>query len=307
MKVKIIKNPLIFLMMVMLFLAGCATTATPPQAAKRYLWPRPPVQPRIEWLKSYYGQNDYPKSAFTEFVEIIFGEPQYRLFQKPLDITSNGKGTVYVTDSINNGIFVFDLPGQQTSFWQQGSDPDAGLAITPFYIAIDADGNIYTVGTGRKEIFVLDPGGKLVRRINFSAVVESPAGIVVSNKLGRIYLVDGGGFKVAVFDLLGKHLFSFGKPGGGDGEFNRPSPITINSKGEVIVGDTHNARVQIFDPDGKFLRKFGERGDSPSTFQIMKGVATDSDDNIYVTDGKANQVKIYSDTGAYLMTIGAAF
>ncbi len=289
----------------LIILAGCATER--PQMTKRYLWPRPPETPRIEWIKSYYGENDYPKSGLTEFMEMLFGGPRETLFQKPIDIKSNGNGVVYVTDIVLSGIFVFDIKEQKKEFWARGSDPDAGLAITPYYIALDADGNLYTVGTGMKEIFVLDPKGKLVRRIDYTDKVSSPAGIVVDSKSGRIYLVDVGEARVAVFDLKGKHLFSFGKGGNGDGEFNRPIPITMNSKGEVIVGDTINCRIQIFDRDGKFLRKFGERGDGGADFQIIKGVAVDSDDNIYVTDGKSNQFKVFSSKGDFLISIGTSY
>lgn len=305
MKVKFSKNPCMFLMLAVFFLSGCATGV--PQSTKRYVWPLPPDQPRIEWLKSYYGENDYPKSGFTVFVETLFGAPAELTFLKPIDIKSNGKGLVYVTDIVNAGIFVFDLQAQKKEFWTRGTDPDAGLAIIPYYLDLDQEGNVYTVGTGMPDIFVLDPRGKLLRRISYSGIVTSPAGIAVESTLGRIYLLDGSEQKVAVFDLAGKHLFSFGKGGDGDGEFNRPVPITINHQREIIVGDTINARVQIFDLDGKFLRKFGQRGDGRADFQIIKGVAVDSDDNIYVTDGKANQLKVFNSKGEYLITIGTAY
>lgn len=305
MMLKLCKKTIMISLAALFILGGCATTE--PQVNKRYVWPRPPDPPRIEWLKSYYGENDFPKSGAQVFTEILFGAQPFRLFQKPIDIKSNGKGVVYVTDIFQAGIFVFDLNAKTIDFWKQGNDPDAGMAITPFYLALDTDGNIYVVGTGRKEIFVLDPKGKFIRRIDFSGKVENPGGIAVNSKTGRIYLVDGTGHKVAAFDLAGKHLFSFGKGGGGDGEFNRPSPITINHKGEVIVGDTINARVQVFDQDGTFLRKFGTRGDGSANFQIIKGVAVDSDDNIYVTDGKANQLKVFSSKGDFLIKIGTAY
>lgn len=305
MRVISLKNSVLLLLAAVFLLGGCATEQ--PLQQRRYVWPRPPDQPRIEWLKSYYGENDFPKSGFTEFTESLFGKPAELTFLKPIDIKSNGKGLVYVTDIVMSGIFVFDLPAQKKEFWSKGSDPDAGLAINPHYLDLDQEGNVYTVGTGRSEIFVLTPTGKLLRRIDYGGKVGSPAGIAVDSTGGRIYLLDGTNMQVVVFDLGGKHLFSFGKAGEGDGEFNRPVPITINNKREVIVGDTINARVQIFDLDGKFLRKFGRRGDTSADFQIIKGVAVDSDDNIYVTDGKASQLKIFNTKGEYLTTIGTPY
>lgn len=298
------KTTMLLLALVVL-LGGCATEL--PNKAKRYVWPLPPDPPKIEWVKSYYGENDYPKSGLTVFMEKLLGAPPPLLFQKPIDIKSNGKGVVYVTDIALSGIFVFDFLGQKTEFWSRSSDTDSGFAINPYFIGLDSAGNLYTVGTGRKEIFVLDPRGKQVRRIDYTGKVTSPAGIAVDSKYGRIYLGDISDHRVAVFDLSGKYLFSFGKGGGGDGEFNRPLPVTINRKGEVLVGDTVNSRIQIFDHDGKFLRKFGSRGDGAPDFQIIKGVATDSDDNIYVTDGKANQLKIFNTNGDFLLTIGTAY
>lgn len=293
-----------FIAMVLL-LSACATG--PERTGRRYVWPRPPDQPRIEWLKSYYGENDFPKSGWTQFMELLLGTPKGRLFQKPIDIKATDNGVVYITDTVEGGIFVYDLTKEKIDFWGQASDPDAGLAITPYYLSLDADGNVYVVGVGMKQIFVLTPSGKVLRRIDFTDKVANPAGICVDNETKRIYLVDGGESKVAVFDLAGKFLFSFGKFGENDGEFNRPSPIIVNHKGEVVVGDTINARIQVFTRDGKFLRKFGTRGDCSACFQILKGVAVDSDDNIYVTDGKDNKLKIFSANGDFLIAIGSAY
>jgi DNA-binding beta-propeller fold protein YncE len=300
-----VKKSTLLLLAAVFFLYGCA--ADLPMQTRRYVWPRLPDPPKIEWIKSYYGENDFPKSGFTTFMEALFGSPGELLFMKPIDIKSNGKGLVYVTDIVLPGIFVFDLEGKKKDFWAKSSDIDAGMGITPYYISLDDEGNVYVVGVGRKEIDVLAPTGKLIRRIDFTDKVASPAGIAVHSKSGRIYLLDGSEAKAAVFDLSGKYLFSFGKPGDQDGEFNRPVPIIINNKDEVIIGDTINCRIQIFDLDGKFLRKFGQRGDGASEFQIIKGVAVDSDDNIYVTDAKANQFKVFNSKGEFLIAIGTAY
>jgi DNA-binding beta-propeller fold protein YncE len=305
MKLKLLIKTVLAVVAAGVILAGCATDK--PKQTRRYVWPRLPDPPKIEWIKSYYAQNDFPKSSFTAFVELFLGNPSARQFEKPMDIKSNGKGLVYVTDVVLAGIFVFDLQNEKIQFWGKSADPDAGLGITPFFIALDDKDNIYAVGTGKKEIDVLNPEGRLLKKIDFAEKVKDPGGIAVDSKRRRIYLIDNSDAKVAVFDLEGKHLFTFGKKGDGAGEFNRPLPITINNKGEVIIGDTANSRIQIFDEEGKFLRKFGERGDNAASFQIIKGVAVDSEDNIYVTDAKANQIKIFNTKGDALLAIGTAY
>lgn len=287
-------------------LGGCAAQQQP--QTRRYVWPRAPEVPRIEWIKSYYSQHSFPKSGFEEFVENLLGQAPPIDFDKPIDIKSNGAGKVYIADIAKPAIIVYDLNAATVEVWNKGSDPDLSLAITPYYISLDADENVYAVGRGNSFIYVLNKKGAVVRKIDYAGQVSAPAGIVVDDSTGKIFLVDSPGGKVAVFDKQsGKHLYSFGKPGAGDGEFNRPSPITINHKGEVVVGDVMNARVQIFSKDGTFLRKFGQRGDTGADLQVIKGLAVDSEDNIYVTDGKANQMKIFSTRGEYLLSIGTAF
>lgn len=292
-------------LLVVIVLGGCA--AEQQQHTRRYLWPRPPDQPRLEWIKSYYSQHDFPKSGFDTFLETLFGQARPISFEKPIDIKSNGEGLVYISDIAIPGIVVYDLNNKKVELWEKGSDIDKSLAIVPYYIDLDRNNNVYAVGTGVKKIYVLDRKGAVVNKIDYAGNVKAPGGIAVDDETKRIYLADVSDGKVAVFDLAGKFLFAFGKPGDGDGELNRPIPITINHKGEVVVGDVMNARVQIFSKEGKFLRKFGARGDSASDFQVIKGLAVDSDDNVYVTDGKANQLKIFSTKGEYLMTIGSAY
>lgn len=304
MKLKLFKCPILFLLAAVFLINGCATEV--PLQTRRYVWPRPPDPPKIEWIKSYYSQNDFPKSGSQSAMEALFGEEAPTLFEKPIDIKSNGKGRVYVTDIILNAVVMYDLVAKKVEVWKKSSGEGA-LGINPFYISLDSNDNLYVVGQGDKNIYVLDREGGVKKKIDFSEKVKAPAGISVNDASKRIYLVDTGGSKVEVFAISGEHLFTFGKPGEAAGELNRPSPIAINSKGEIVVGDTMNARVQIFDSEGKFLRKFGQRGDSSGEFQVIKGVAVDSDDNIYVTDGKANQIKIFNANGDWLMSFGAAY
>jgi sugar lactone lactonase YvrE len=285
-------------------LGGCATEKA--VSKKRYVWPRPPDEPKIEWVKSYYSQHSFPKTGVESFLETIIGEAPAITFMKPIDIKSNGKGRVFIADIDRNAIIVYDLVNSTVTEWKSADSSRNIGDFTPFYITIDSKDNVYAVGKGLDQIVVLDANGRFVRKIDYTGKISSPGGIALNEALGRLYLVDSAGSKIVVYTQAGEYLLSYGKPGEKDGEFNRPSAITVNSKNEVIVGDTHNARIQIFDQDIKYLRKFGVRGDGGENFQVIKGVAVDSDDNIYVTDGKANQIKIFSAKGEYLLAFGAA-
>lgn len=69
---------------------------------------------------------------------------------------------------------------------------------------------------------------------------------------GRVYVVDGGNHRVAVFDRQGDFLFAFGGAGTADGQFQNPVGIGVDGHGLVYVADTGNHRVQVFEADGTF-------------------------------------------------------
>jgi DNA-binding beta-propeller fold protein YncE len=285
-------------------MAGCA--AQQPKEARHFYWPPLPDRPRIEWKKSYMSQLDFPKTDFEKFTAKVTGEEDPIVFDKPVSISSNGDGKVYVTDSGRTvGVFVYDIPARNVHLL--GGENSVGLFNFPVAVDLDDDGNIYVADVDKKGVLVFDKNEKPLRMISTKDEVQRNAGIVIDRKRKRLLVVDSREHLVAVYDLNGKHLFTIGERGNEDGKFNFPVCVTVNHQGEIIVGDSMNARIQIFDGEGKFLRKFGNRGDGPADFQILKGVAVDSDDNIYVSEGKGHKVIIFSTRGEYLLTVGGIY
>jgi len=76
----------------------------------------------------------------------------------------------------------------------------------------------------------------------------------------------------------------WGSFGTGDGQFNLPVSVIIDSKGNLIVNDRGHNHVQKFDTDGKFLLRFGSTGTGDGQFSEVEHMATDKFDNIYVND-----------------------
>ncbi len=48
-------------------------------------------------------------------------------------------------------------------------------------------------------------------------------------------------------------------PGSGDGEFNRPHRVAVDSAGNIYVVDTNNKRVQMLNPDGTFKKLIAKK------------------------------------------------
>jgi len=76
---------------------------------------------------------------------------------------------------------------------------------------------------------------------------------------GGFFLADGyGSFRIHRYDQNGNWLSMFGEPGTGDGQFNTPHGIWIDSRPgrdiSVVVADRANKRLQWFTLEGKHLK-----------------------------------------------------
>ena len=65
---------------------------------------------------------------------------------------------------------------------------------------------------------------------------------------------------VQKFDSNGKFITKWGSEGTGDGQFNGPEGIAIDSSGNVYVSEYGNNRIQKFDSNGNFITKWGSKG-----------------------------------------------
>jgi DNA-binding beta-propeller fold protein YncE len=114
-------------------------------------------------------------------------------------------------------------------------------------------------------------------------------------KDGRLYVVDGGNFRVVVFDRNGRYLQSFGSVGKQYGQFARPKEIAIDREGNLYIVDTAFGNFQIFNADGELLMFVGERSerDAPAKYMLPSGIAVDEDGRIYVVDQWFRKIDIF--------------
>src|SRR6266567_323816 len=129
-----------------------------------------------------------------------------------------------------------------------------------------------------------DASGKVV--ITFGAkMFVRPHGIGIDND-GNVWVADGHGEKtnarIVKFSKDGKFIKAWGKEGKGQGEFDEPHGLAMDSAGRLFVADRANSRIQIFDQDGKFLAEWKQFG-RPS------GIAIDKNDVMYVADSQSSE------------------
>jgi DNA-binding beta-propeller fold protein YncE len=127
-------------------------------------------------------------------------------FWFPNGLTLDGDGDLYVADSNDGRLAIFDPDGKLVSSIQRGvGEGDLGL---PRGVALDGDGRLFVVDTTAHAV-------KVYRLPD--EVTEVP-----------------------------RYVGSFGIEGMGDGQFQYPNGIAVDGNGRIYVTDRENDRVQIW-------------------------------------------------------------
>ena len=61
----------------------------------------------------------------------------------------------------------------------------------------------------------------------------------------------------------------WGTAGSGDGEFQNPQDVAIDSLGNLYVSDTNNHRIQKFDNNGQFIMEWVTPGSEMENFRFQ--------------------------------------
>jgi len=270
---------------------------------ERLAWPPPPWEPRIEFLYSITTPDDFQikKGFFRRVWEFFAGESREG-FIKPFGVFADDNGRLYVTDTADQSVHVFD-PKDSKYFAIEGIDKKRRLS-SPIGVAVDKDRNIYVSDSVTKKVYVFNEKGKFLREIGTDHIMKRPTGIAIDKASGTLYVVDTIASNILVYSLDGRHIKTIGEYGSGNGQFNRPTFIAIGRDGNLYITDTMNVRVQILDKNGKFIGKFGKRGTGTGDFANPRGIALDSEGHIYVTDTIFEAVQIFDKSGQLLLVFG---
>ncbi|WP_310448744.1 6-bladed beta-propeller [Sulfuritalea sp.] len=219
---------------------------------------------------------------------------------KPLGVDVDRSGIVYVADATRNQIMVFDIEGK---FLRRIGDPKMFKRLSS--VTVSPDGSrIYVVDIGgvdsdqhRVRIFDTRNGQHLFdigKRGSNPGEFNLPRDVAIG-KDGRIYVVDGGNFRVQIFDKDGKFIKTFGQAGKQLGDFARPKEVAVDSIGNVYVADSAFGNFQVFNADGELLMFVGDRSekDVPAGYMLPSGITVDENDRVYFVDQWFSRVDVF--------------
>ncbi|MDP3297568.1 MAG: 6-bladed beta-propeller [Thermodesulfovibrionia bacterium] len=283
----------------LLIIAGCAAP-TYKKPTGEYIWPPLPEKPRIKWITQWSNRYDF--KAPNPLLSFFLGEDVADPMKRPTAVVADSAGNIYVADAENSIIVIFDIEKNTLRFIGEG------ILAGPVGLAVDNKRGIIFVADSRiDKVFGLDKNtGDLVMSIGAAKEFQNPSGMVFDEDRDKLYVTDTQNHLIRVFDKDGKALFTIGKRGDGDGEFNFPSYLALDREGRLFIADTLNFRVQVFDQEGRFLKKFGRLGDVSGTFTRPYGIGVDSEGHIYVVDTAFNNFQVFESDGTLLLWVGNA-
>lgn len=253
-----------------------------------------------------YAENERSLTA-----DAVFGQEQ---LNRPHTLAQGPDGLIYVADSANHRIAVYDAEGALVRTFgvyglagQEGVDP--GVLNEPWGVDIGPDGSVYVADTWNHRVAVFDAEGNFLRGWGTeAAAIESglafwgPRDIAIDAE-NRVYVADTGNKRIMVFDAEGQFLRQIGGAGVMEGQLEEPVGLAIGPDGNLYVADTWNQRVQVFTPEGVFVRQwlveawFAESNERPY-------LDVDEAGSVYVTDPDGSRVIVFTPDGQYLYSFG---
>lgn len=237
------------------------------------------------------------ESSYPRYILSIKNGKSWGALKEPSQVLTY-KGRLYISDSGNSRVLVFDLKGKFLFELEGSLQKDSRKLRYPYGLAADGGGHVYVADPAIGKVLIFNYLGNYVGTFAQNSKIVKPAGIFFQNN--RFYISDIILNKVLVFDKRGKYLFSIGSgnPGNSSGDLYYPNAVAVDENGKIFVSDSMNNRVQIFDKTGRYIETLS--GVEETKLSNPRGIALDSNDNIYVAATMGNSIKVYDKNGMFL-------
>lgn len=217
------------------------------------------------------------------------GEAAFAAVKEPFDVKLDDRGRIWVLDSLNSRIRLFDQNGGYLGGW--GGNGSAKTSFkTPEGLAVSKNG-LYVADTWNHRAVRYSPTGEWKSSV---AGFMGPRGVAIGPD-GSVWVTDTGNSRVIKYDANLENPQIVGASGTEPGKFKGPVGITISASGNVYIADAGNRRIQVLDKDGKYLSSWS----IPWLEQSWEArLETDQNGTVYVSYPDGSEVISFDKSGA---------
>ena len=179
-------------------------------------------------------------------------------FEWPVQIITNEKGQIFVSDEANHKISIFNPDGEFVSRWGTvGSDK--GEFVGPAGISFNREGDLLVVDARTNRIQTYSQDGEFKSQFGNAGDApgefQNPWGIHVDEN-GFIYVADWGNDRVQVLSPDGdpQIMISGATPDGL--KIKNPTGVAVDDHGDIYISDWGNNRVLQYDSSGRYVWRF---------------------------------------------------
>ena len=242
-------------------------------------------------LNKYVSDNNTHRVRFApvtmtdqqgaDIVPIIDGEqqrPGHEFLKSPVCCTSNGEGTIFMTDEHVNVVAMFSTTGETIGWWGEHGDLP-GQLNAPSGISLAPDGTLWVVSTRSPRVQTFTHQGAYIGGFGTFGVepgqLNYPWAVDVDPINMSIVVADWRNDRIQRFSPEGKLLQIIDTIGRGLGPLNRPSGVAVDTHGDIYVCDRGSDRVLQFNQRGMFIESL--IGDAPMTVRGADRLETNPD------------------------------
>ena len=226
-----------------------------------------------------------------------------RPFPSPTNMANDASGNLYVSDFSENHVVELSPGGAVIgTFGAPGKGPGQFNGIGG--VAVDKQGNVFVVNSGRDVIDKFSAQGRYLSSIGTGKPDGGPLGFFGAQGLaidstGNLYLCDSGESRIQKISPAGKFLNYINADTGVP--LSHPYGMKFDAAGNGWIAETYGNQITEISPSAKLIAKYGSSGKGRGKFSYPEGLAVAPNGNVWVADTLNNDLQELSPTGQPIM------
>jgi len=215
-------------------------------------------------------------------------------FKFPLGIDIDTAGEVYVADTGNHRIQVFDLQGNFLYLFSTSTLSDRAPSDPVDVLFCPVNAYIYVSDNDNHRIKVFNRKGRA--QFHWGDFGEDYGyfrypGIMALNKYNEILVVDVLNTRLQKFTPSGQFLADIGTWGVTEGKLFRPKGVAVDRRGRIFISDSYMGVIQVFNDTGRVLGVLCRDG-RIRRLTTPVGMAFDREGRLLIVEMRANKITV---------------